>query len=199
METIETTEARQLLLKLLDLAERMETRDARVIELLSRQAAALQDSAHALHAGGQRLGADALAVLREQSRDAVNAGVSEAVAQSRERLAQAAVDAGRASESLRVAGDALLHRRRLWAWAVPAGLIVGSVLAVGGAAYAVAHARSQVQRHHVEAALLRAYNQADVTLCDGRLCANVDMRGRGVGAQEQYRPVQPRPQQRADE
>ncbi|MFZ5656509.1 MAG: hypothetical protein ACOY37_05555 [Pseudomonadota bacterium] len=192
MDRTETEEARQLLLKLLDLAERMETRDARVIEALAQQSAALQATAQGVQAGGRRLAQDALELLRVHSRDAVQAGVGDAAAASREHLAQAATDAARASEALRMATDALLRQRRLWTWTAPLALLIGSLLAVGGAAYAVMHSRAQVERHRIEAALLRAYNEADVTLCGERLCANVDPRARGVGERGQYRPVKPR-------
>jgi hypothetical protein len=40
--------------------------------------------------------------------------------------------------------------------------------------------------------LLQAYNRADVTLCGGRLCANVETRGRRYGERGQYVPVAPR-------
>lgn len=186
MEHAGTDEAKQLLLKLLELAERMESRDARVIELLSQQAAHLQSATHDVQAGGRRLAGDALNLLREQSRDAVQAGVADAASQSRDRLVQASADATRASDALRTAAYALQRQQRLWTWTAPIALIAGSLLAVGAAAYAVADARSQVQRHRIEAELLRAYNRADVTLCGDRLCANVDPRARGVG---RYRPV----------
>ena len=41
--------------------------------------------------------------------------------------------------------------------------------------------------------LLKAYDAADVTLCDGRLCANIDPKGEAFGEEDQYRPVRDRP------
>lgn len=52
--------------------------------------------------------------------------------------------------------------------------------------------RAEVERHRIEAALLRAYNRADVTLCGERLCANIDERGARFGERGQYRPVEAR-------
>lgn len=179
-------DAERLLLKLLELAERMERRDARVFELLAQQAAALQAAARAMEGGGERLARSVLATLRDGSREAVQAGVDEAAHQCCARLRQAADEAARATEALR-------RQHGLWGWALPLGLIVGSVLATGAAGYAVVGSREEVARHRIEAALLRAYNQADVTLCDGRLCANVDERGGRHGDRGQYRLVEPRP------
>ncbi|GAB2503745.1 hypothetical protein [Lysobacter humi (ex Lee et al. 2017)] len=185
-------DARDLTLKLLALAQRMEERDARVIALLVEQGARLEAGARDLHGMGQRVASDALHMLRTHAHEVVQAGVGDAAAGYRERLAALAGDAGRASAELRASAQALRRQRRLWGWAAPLALLAGSVLAVGAAAYAVAHAREQVERHRIEAALLRAYNAADVTLCGERLCANVDPRGPAVGPGGRYRAVRAR-------
>lgn len=184
--------SRQLLLKLLALAERMERRDARVIELLTQQAAALQAAAQGMETGGQRFARDALDVLRAQGREAVHAGVGDAAAQCREHLLRAAAEASRGADEVRGSAQVLRRQRGFWAWSAPLALIVGSVLATIGAGYAVVNSRAQVERHRIEAALLRAYNRADVTLCGGQLCANIDERGGRHGDRGQYRPVEPR-------
>jgi antitoxin (DNA-binding transcriptional repressor) of toxin-antitoxin stability system len=55
------------------------------------------------------------------------------------------------------------------------------------------HYASVIRDNQLSAELLRAYNGADVTLCDhGRLCANVDIRARRYGERGQYLPVAPR-------
>lgn len=188
----EHAEAKVLMLKLLELAQRMEERDARVIALLGEQGARLEAGARDLQAGGQRLAADALQSLRGQAREVVQAGVGDAAAGYRERLGALTADAARASGELRACADALRRQRRLWGWTAPLALLAGSVLAVGAATYAVLHAQAEVERHRIEASLLRAYNAADVTLCDGRLCANVDPRPPAADTRGRYRLVRPR-------
>ena len=51
----------------------------------------------------------------------------------------------------------------------------------------------EVRRYQLSAELLKAYDAADVTLCDGKLCANVDPKGAKSGDEGQYRPVRNRP------
>lgn len=189
---MEQDESGQLLLKLLALAERMERRDERVIALLAAQGAALQSAAREVEGAGQRFLRDVLDTLRGQGRDAVQAGVGEAVAQCRERLWQASAEAARGAETLRTSADTLRQQRTLWLWAAPLALLVGSVLAAAAAAYAVMTSRAEVARHRIEAALLRAYNRADVILCGERLCVNVDEQGARYGQHRQYRPVESR-------
>jgi len=52
--------------------------------------------------------------------------------------------------------------------------------------------RDEVRRNAIETALPRAYNQADVTLCGGRLCANIDESAQRFGDRKQYPRVKPR-------
>ena len=51
------------------------------------------------------------------------------------------------------------------------------------------HYRGVIEDHRIQADLMRAYNQADVTLCEGRLCANVERDGKSY---QGYVPVKPR-------
>lgn len=182
-------EARRLMLKLLALAERMEQRDERVIALLAEQGGALRSAAHEVDAATARFVRDA---LRAQAREAVQAGVGEAIAQCRDRLLQAGTEAARSAETMHRGAEALQRQRSLWLWTAPLALLVGSAIAAGAAAYAVTSSRAEVERHRIEAALLRAYNRADVILCGERLCANIDERGARFGERGQYRPVEAR-------
>nr|MDO6953614.1 relaxation protein [Xanthomonas vasicola] len=56
----------------------------------------------------------------------------------------------------------------------------------------LAHYRQQIKDNQLRAELLRAYNAADVTLCNGQLCANVETKGAAYGDRRQYRQVKPR-------
>ena len=83
-----------------------------------------------------------------------------------------------------------LHERLIWKIA---GTVLGSLLLLlGGGGWLLSKYRSDIRENQISAELLRAYNQADVTLCEGRLCANVDAKGKAYGDKRQYRPVQPR-------
>lgn len=55
------------------------------------------------------------------------------------------------------------------------------------------HYYEEIRRNQLSADLLKAYNAADVTLCEGRLCANVDVKSEKFGDKAQYRPVRDRP------
>lgn len=74
-------------------------------------------------------------------------------------------------------------------WKVAAVVIAALLVAVIGGATAVSYYRDQIKQSQLSADLLHAYNQADVTLCDGRLCANIDKVGQKYGEHGQYQPV----------
>ena len=76
------------------------------------------------------------------------------------------------------------------AWKVLASAVAALALLLGGGIYLSMQYRQQIRDNRLQAELLRAYNQADVTLCGERLCANVDLKAKGAGPQGQYRPVQ---------
>ncbi len=77
-------------------------------------------------------------------------------------------------------------------WKIAAVVIAALLVAVIGGATAVSYYRDQIKQSQLTAELLHAYNQADVTLCDGHLCANVDKGGQKYGDHSQYQPVRPR-------
>lgn len=81
--------------------------------------------------------------------------------------------------------------RRL-VWKVAAVVIAALLVAVIGGATAVSYYRDQIKQSQLSADLLHAYNQADVTLCGGQLCANVDKAGQKYGEHGQYQPVRSR-------
>lgn len=81
--------------------------------------------------------------------------------------------------------------RRL-VWKVAAVVIAALLVAVVGGAMAVSYYHDEIKQSQISAELLHAYNQADVTLCDGHLCANVDKAGQKYGERGQYQPVRSR-------
>lgn len=78
-------------------------------------------------------------------------------------------------------------------WKSVATAVSAVLILLVGAIWLGGHYRREISKNQLEATLLRAYNQADVVLCnDGRLCANVDPRARALDADGRYRPVRPR-------
>ncbi len=83
-----------------------------------------------------------------------------------------------------------LHQQTLWkVWGVVA---FSALVLVGGSVWLALQYRQDIKRNQISADLLRAYNQADVNLCDGRLCARVEAANGGAGRYGEYVLVKPR-------
>ncbi len=122
----------------------------------------------------------------------VEDGLSQPVAAYEHRLRKAGTLLQEGSQGLaaQIARLQWLHRQLVWK--VVAVAFGSLLLLLAGGGWLSSRYRADIERQRVGADLLRAYNRADVSLCDGRLCANVDLKGRAYGEDKQYRPVRPR-------
>lgn len=185
--------SKQLAVKLAGIAQRLAERSESATRRVEQAGAALDQCAGRLAASADEFARTSLHAIERQAGGVIAHGLGRAVESCRAKLQDTERTALSATHELLQARDALQRERRIWIWSASTALVVGAALSVAAALYAVAASRSELARHEMEGALLRAYNQADVTLCDGRLCANVELDGERHGDLQQYRLVKPRP------
>lgn len=130
-------------------------------------------------------------VLAGQIQHEVGRGLGQATEDVQRAMQEAGQQLSRGCDQSRHVA-AQLDRVRRALWLVTTLSIVLMVMAAGAGAWLSSHYYDEIRRNQISADLLRAYDAADVTLCDGALCANVDVSARGVGSEQQYRPVRPR-------
>ena len=131
--------------------------------------------------------------LRGSVVSAVGAGIEQSVSSYQARLETSGQDVRHASQALTVQLHAAQALYRHLLWKVVGVCLASLVLIVLCGGWLSRHYYNEIRRHQLSADLLKAYDAADVTLCDGKLCANVDPRGGKSGDQGQYRPVRDRP------
>lgn len=125
--------------------------------------------------GTLRLSADEhLGRLHDEVVGCIRGGIEQPVAAYEQRLRQAGEQVRHASQAL--AGQLhraeLLHRQLVWK---VAAITLGSlVLLLVGGTWLSLHYYDEIKRNQISADLLRAYNQADVRLCDDQLCVRLD-------------------------
>ncbi|HEX7817560.1 relaxation protein [Dyella sp.] len=122
----------------------------------------------------------------------VDAGLGASMRNYEGRIAQAATQLQERSAALtRQLSQMEAFGRRL-IWKVSAAVIAALLVAVIGGAVTLSYYREQVHANQLSAELLRAYNQADVTICGAQLCANVEKNGQKYGDKGQYLPIRAR-------
>jgi hypothetical protein len=175
-------------LQLAVVARALDERSQQATRTLEHAAQELAAAAAQLTGAGERIGRDASRVIAHEASAQARRAAAEAFADAR-----AALDthAGRVREldaTLQASRIATATMQRRWLVLAPAAAIAGCVLAVIGATAWVAKARSDVERHRVDAATLQAVQAADLVHCGDALCARTE---RGA-APNGYRRVAPR-------
>lgn len=174
------------------MAERLDQRSEAPVRRIEQSGAALDESAQRLGSSAGAFTREVSQALQQRSGDIIGRGLGSSVEQFNTQIAASARTASAAARTLETERQALSRERRTWLWLGSGALMIGSILAIGSAVYAVTDSRRQIERNRIEAELLRAYNQADVTLCGAQLCANVDGAGPRFGDTKEYQRVKPR-------
>lgn len=123
----------------------------------------------------------------------IEAGIQQPVSAYEQRLQTASQQLQQASQALsaRIVGLQALHRHLIWKMT---GVALSSLaLILLGGSWVSKHYYDEIRRNQLSAELLKAYDAADVTLCGGKLCVNVDAKSEKFGDAGQYRIVQDRP------
>lgn len=119
----------------------------------------------------------------------VSSGIERPVSACEQRLQDASTQLQHASQTLagQLQRAETIHRHLILKVAV---ITLGSlILLLIGGTWMSRHYYDEIRSNQISAELLNAYNQADVNLCDGRLCVRVDANATAHG---DYVPVAPR-------
>lgn len=181
---------KDLTLKLLALADRMEQRDERIVGLLAQQVAELQNAARAVNTGGQALARDALDMLRSQTKDAVTDSIAEAANASKAQLEASASTASWSAREVNEAAMELRKQRGFWLWAAPIALITGALLTAGGSSFLVWKNSRELKRTEFGQDILRATQSGTLNRCGEALCAKVGTKPKRFGKEGEYALLQ---------
>lgn len=136
---------------------------------------------------------DAMQTLPAEMATVMRNNLGQSIGEYRQRLDAAGHDIEKASQALagQIGHLQRLHRQLIWK--ATGAVVLALALLLAGGAWLSLHYTRVIRDNQLSAELLKAYNDADVTLCgSGKLCANVDTRGARYGENRQYLPVRPR-------
>jgi hypothetical protein len=106
-----------------------------------------------------------------------------------ERLHVAGNNVGQGAEQLSRQMARLEQLHRMLVWKVVGVTIACFALLLTGGLWLSIHYAGVIRDNQLSAETLKAYNAADLSLCDGRVCARVDTKGAHYGEHGQYVPV----------
>lgn len=128
----------------------------------------------------------ALRSLPPQIVDSVRQGLQNPMGDYEQRLDAAGHEVRNGSLALARQLEELRRLARHLAWKIVGVTVVSLALMTGVGLWFSLHYAQVIRQNQVSAELLKAYNKADVVLCDGRVCFNTDTRGKRYGAKGEY-------------
>lgn len=124
---------------------------------------------------------DQMRRIPDEVMGSVRGGIERPVAAYEQRLHEAGGLLQSGSQALAVQLQRMerLHKQLVWK---VIGITLGSLtLLLAGGVWLSKHYYEEIRENQISADLLKAYNQADVKMCDGRLCARVGKKDKRYG------------------
>ena len=176
---------RQALTKLMAIADRLETRNAQTVQCVEAAAVALDQGVSRLDGGGERFAQSALQVIGTNAQQAVTRGAGQALGEFRQLL-QAANSAQSSAHAMDEQRKGLTIARRTLLWSGLIALLIGSLLAAGGAAWVAHRSLQEMEQAHFGQDILQATQRGAITRCGDALCAKIGKEPRRCGKDGQY-------------
>lgn len=177
---------RQALTKLMAIADRLETRNMQTVHRIEAATAALDQGASRLNGSGERFAQSALQVIGNNAQQAVTQGAEQALSEFRQQLQQSANSGLSAANAMNEQCRGLASARRTLVWNGMIALLIGSLLAAGGAAWVAHRSMQEMAQAHFGQDILQATQRGAITRCGDSLCVKVGKKPQRYGADGQY-------------
>ena len=177
---------KETLVKLMAIADRLDARNLQTAQQFEAAAVTLDQAANRLSEGGDEFAQRALGVIRANVQQSIVQGTETAVDQVRGRLELATTSAQAAARVMEREAQSLTNARRTLVWNGMIALLVGSLLAAGGAAWIAHKSMQEVAQANFAKDILQATRTGAITRCGDVLCARVGAKPRRYGTQGEY-------------
>ncbi|CAM5613834.1 hypothetical protein [Rhodanobacter lindaniclasticus] len=182
----EVEKVRQSLVKLLAIADRLDTRNVQTVQELAAATAALDRGVERLDAGGERFAESALQLIGSRAQQSIASGAAEAVATFQQQMQRCADTAQAAAHAMDEHRRGLAGARPNLVWSGLVALLIGSLLAAGGVAWVAHRSMQDLARAHFGQDILQATRRGVITRCGDSLCAKVGGKPRRYGKDGAY-------------
>jgi hypothetical protein len=178
--------AKQTLVKLMAIADRLDARNLKTAQQLEAAVTALDHGAARLDQGADAFAQRALQLFGTDAQQSMVQGTQQEASQVRYQLEHTASHAQAAAQAMEREARLLTGARRSLVFNGLLALLVGSLLAAGGAAWIAHKSMQEVAQAHFAKDILEATRTGTVTRCGDLLCARVGKKPRRDGAQGEY-------------
>lgn len=185
-DVAEVETAKQTLVKLMAIADRLDARNLKTAQQLEAAVAALEGGAARLGHGADEFAQRALQLIGSGAQQSIVQGTQQAAAEVRHQLEHTASSAQAAAQAMERDAKLLTGARRSLVWNGLLALLVGSLLAAGGAAWIAQKSMQEVAHAHFAKDILDATQSGAVTRCGNHLCARVGKAPQRYGAKGEY-------------
>lgn len=177
---------REALAKLLAIADRLDARNLQTMQRLEVAGVALDQGVTRLDAGGEHFAKSALQLIGDHAQQCIAHGAAEAVATFQAQMQQCVDTAQAAAHAMEEQRKGLAVARRTLVWNGLIALLLGSLLAAGGAAWIAHRSVQKIARAHFGQDILQATQRGVITRCGDSLCAKVGRKPQRYGEGGEY-------------
>lgn len=174
------------------LMEQFERRCESIEQRLQSLGQSLQTVSQHLPAIVKQSADSSLQSLPNQVMGQVRDGLERPVQDYQQRLRTAGSELGAEANAMAQQLKRMEQLHRMLIWKVIGVTVVCLLLLLCGGAWLAMHYADVIKQNQISADLVNMYNHADVTICDGHLCANVDPKGKRYGEHGEYLSVKAR-------
>lgn len=186
MDDIDTEALKQLVLQLATIARQLDRRSELAVARVDASTAALDQELHALGDGAERFAREAVRVVGEEVREAIDRGAGGALAAFNRQLEASVQIVRAATGAMEEQRRHLAATRRTLAWRAAGALLVGLLLAVGVAGYTSWRAVQQVRSAQFAEDIVHATRSGILTRCGSALCVKTGEQLRRYGKNPAY-------------
>jgi len=186
-----STEAlQQSLVKLLAVVDRLDGRNLQTVQRIEAATAAVEQGVGRLDRGGEQFARLALQRIGADTQQCIAQGADQAVAGFQQQLKQASNGLQWAVQAIEEQRKGLATARRSMVWMGALALLVGSLLAAGGAAWVAHRSMQETAQANFGKDILQATQSGAITRCGESLCVRVGKKLQRYGKDGEYALLQ---------
>lgn len=176
----------ELALRLSAFADVLNQHAARLMQEAGHSTHALRETAAAFSTQAQHISRELVHSVGMQAREVIERHAAEGLRESEERLRHAATQTESAAGALQRELQRLGTAQHSLIWKSGLGLLIGSLLAVGGSGYLTWKNQQELKQAEFPSGILEAMRTGALTRCDDVLCARIAEKPRRFGEKGQY-------------